>query len=147
MSGSDIISVIAIILSPAFAVLVGRILQSCAEKRADKLKILSILIGSYEDFGTDERRAFYTIPIVFHKSEDVMRRWEQNKRIIEMGSSVSQKRNLPFDASKNTPTVFPELIKAMAKDLGYPKITMDEIRRIRFKSNPASTPHNKNHGM
>ena len=108
--------------------------QGRKEKRQDKIRLLLILMGSFEYLGKEETAAFYTIPIVFHESGNVLEKWESCKEIVGNASSLSTKRGTSFDACENTRKVFPELIEAMAKDLKYNEITVDKIKRIKFKN-------------
>ncbi|MCL2401964.1 MAG: hypothetical protein FWC90_04905 [Oscillospiraceae bacterium] len=130
MNCSEMIGIVAIILSPIIALYIGQKLQDNSAKRADKMKLLYVLMGSYEYLEKDEIAAFYTIPIVFHKSKDVMKQWNISKNIIESAASLAHKRGTSYNLLKFSPDALPPLIEAMAKDLKYKKITGDEIKRI-----------------
>jgi len=70
----DIINIIAIIVIPIFAVLIGQWLQNRSEKRKDKVRVFSHLM-SYRAIGYVDQQSvniLNLIPIVFNDDKNVI---------------------------------------------------------------------------
>ena len=75
----DVLNIIALILVPILAVVVGQKLQDRAQKRNDKMQIFKILMTSRIFGWTNESvQAMNLIDIVFSDDKDVRNRIVQN---------------------------------------------------------------------
>ena len=122
MSLSDVLSLIAIILSPIAAVLIGQWLQERAKKRKDKLEIFKTLMISRSGWSMESYRALNIIDIVFSDDKTVRARWKEyyDKLCIENPSEAEL---------KIIGTAQVKLLEAMAVSLGYKdKITWETIQ-------------------
>lgn len=105
----DVINILAVFLSPIFAVLASVWLQNRLEKRRNQFDILRTLISERHHFINEETvRAYNSIDLLFHDSPEVRKKFKeyfeltlQNGREGEYG-----KKNI-------------ELLKAIAIQLGY----------------------------
>lgn len=73
----DIINIIAIIVIPIFAVLIGQWLQNRSEKRKDKVRVFSHLM-SYRAIGYVDQQSvniLNLIPIVFNDDKNVIEKY------------------------------------------------------------------------
>lgn len=119
MEVKDWINIIAIILSPIFAVLITMWLTTKNEKRKEKMEVFKQLMIARAIPGTIEYvRILNSLDVIFADSKHVRLAWK------ELFNEYA-KTNLDFCTvlSKRT-----KLIEAIAKDLGYnDKIAWDEI--------------------
>lgn len=120
----EIINIVAIIVIPILAVLIGQWLQNRSEKRKDKMRVFSHLM-SYRAFNyTDQNSVniFNSVPIVFNEDKDVIEKYN-----IYLGSmnikpeDFSQKQK----EIENNKT---KMLEAMAKTLGYKNIDWKVIQ-------------------
>ena len=73
----DIISVIAIIISPIIAVFVGQTIQDKRNKRADKMEIFKVLMISRGlGWSNESVKALNIIEIVFSDDKEVLSQWK-----------------------------------------------------------------------
>lgn len=122
MTISDILNLVAIIVAPVAAVLIGQWLQNRANKRKDKLEIFKTLMISRSGWSMESYRALNIIDIVFADDETVRARWKEyyDKLCIENPSEVELKK---------IGTAQVKLLEAMAVSLGYKdKITWETIQ-------------------
>ena len=122
MSISDILNLVAIIIAPVAAVLIGQWLQNRAENRKDKLEIFKTLMISRNGWSMESYRAFNIIDIVFADDKTVRACWKAyyEKLCIEKPSEAEQ---------KTINTARDKLLEAMAVSLGYKdKITWETIQ-------------------
>jgi len=140
---TEIISVVAIILSPIVAVLVGQILQDRAKKQEDKINILKIFMkyrreivecfdGKMSEQANDEvYKALNLIDVVFYKHPEVREKWsalsnifikmeltDESQKVVMQISGEAQKIKKDFE------TIFRELVIEIAKTVKY-KFTFD----------------------
>ena len=118
----EIITIIAIVLSPAIAVLVSIWVQSQGEKRRNKKFIFSNLMSTRHQVISDEIvRALNMIDVVFRDKEKVRELWrEYYDMLYTKGIDWKQ-----LDTKRL------ELITEMAKVVGYgKKITHIDVDRV-----------------
>lgn len=119
----EIINIIAIAMSPAIAVFIGRWLENKAEQRKDKMEIFKILMTTRIYGWTYESvKALNIIDIVFANDKDVRQTWKNlyTKYCISKPSDVELKEieKLRY-----------KLIENIAISLGYKdKITWETIQ-------------------
>lgn len=120
----DIINVIAIIVSPLVAVLVGQYLQNKEKKRADKMDIFkTLMIWRGMGWTLDSVKALNTIEVVFGDDKKVINQWKNyyNSLCIE---NPSETELLLIKNEGN------KLLAVMAKSLGYKKtVTWETIQK------------------
>lgn len=118
----EVLTILAILVSPVIAVTVSMQVQSRKEKRANQLQLLSTLIGLRHEgrVSADTVRALNLIEIVFHDEKEVRRLWKEYFDMVHnpAESALWNKKKL-------------ELITEMAKTLGYGKeishLDMDRV--------------------
>lgn len=112
----DVLNIVALILVPILAVIVGQKLQDRAQKRNDKMQIFKILMTSRIFGWTNESvQAMNLIDIVFADDEAVRKQWKVcfDKMCVEK----------PTDAElSKIKTEREKLLETMAKSLGYKDI-------------------------
>ena len=122
MSISDILNLIAIIVIPIAAVIIGQHLQNRAEKRKDKMEIFKTLMISRNGWTVESVRALNIIDIVFADDEKVRAAW----RDLYDKYSVDNPDNAHLEKIRQAQF---KLIEAMAVSLGYKdKITWETIQ-------------------
>lgn len=122
MTCGEILSLIAIIIAPIAAVLIGQWLQIKAEKRKDKLSVFKSLMISRTGWSPESVRALNIIDIVFSDDKAVRARWKDyyDKLCVENPSEIDLKK---------IKTAQEKLLEAMAVSLGYKdKITWETIQ-------------------
>ena len=119
----SIINVLAIIIIPIAAVVVGQKLQTRAKKREDKIQIFKILMTSrIYDWTTDEVHALNILDIVFSDDKEVRDSWKDlyDKLCVSNPSEVELKK---------IQTAKYKLLETIAKSLGYEnQITWETIQ-------------------
>lgn len=123
MECSDILNLIAIIVIPIAAVLIGQWLQNRSEKRKDKMQIFKILMTSrIYGWTVDSVHALNLIDIIFVKDKAVRTAW---KELFDAYSSTEQSDLM---ANKRKILMY-KLLEEMAKNIGYKKkITWETIQ-------------------
>ncbi len=122
MNFSNILNLVAIIVAPVAAVLIGQWLQDRAEKRKDKLEIFKSLMIARNRWTPESVKALNIIDIVFADDDTVRARWKEyyDKLCVEKPSETELKK---------IKTSHDKLIEAMAVSLGYKdKITWETIQ-------------------
>ena len=112
----DVLNIVALILVPILAVIVGQKLQDRAQKRNDKMQIFKILMTSRIFGWTNESvQAMNLIDIVFADDEAVRKQWKVcfDKMCVEKPTDT--------ELSK-IKTEREKLLETMAKSLGYKDI-------------------------
>lgn len=119
----EIINILAVIIAPVIAVVVGQHLQDRAEKRRDKMQIFKTLMTSRIYGWTPEGvHALNLIDVVFVKDIPVRAAW---KSLLEAYSST-EKSDL---MKKKREDLMCALLEKMAISVGYKdKITWETIR-------------------
>lgn len=123
MRCEDILNLIALIIIPIIAVIIGQYLQNRAKKREDKMDIFKALMTS-RAFGWTNASvyALNTLEIVFSDNKAVLQQWKiyYDKLCIEQPTDTDLKR---------IQTERDKLIETIAKSLGYKnKITWETIQ-------------------
>ena len=112
----DVLNIIALILVPILAVIVGQKLQDRAQKRNDKMQIFKILMTSRIFGWTNESvQAMNLIDIVFSDDKDVRKQWKVcfDKMCVEKPTETELSK-IKIEREK--------LLETMAKSLGYKDI-------------------------
>ena len=119
----EIINIIALIIIPVIAVVIGQKLQVCSQKRNDKMKIFNILMTSRIFGWTNESvQAMNLIDVVFADDKAVRKQWKIcfDKMCVENPTDTDLSK-IKLEREK--------LLEAMAKSLGYKDIiTWDSIQ-------------------
>lgn len=121
---TNIINVVAIIVIPIVAVVIGRILQDRSEKRKDKVNVFTHLM-SYRMFGYVNQysvNVLNSVPIVFHDDDKVI---ENFNNYINSLAIRKEDVSLKEKEIENNKT---KMLEAMAKSLGYKKINWELIQ-------------------
>lgn len=119
----EILNLIAIIIIPIAAVLIGQYLQNRAEKRKDKMHIFKVLMTSRIYGWTQESvHCLNIIDIVFSDDEKVRNAWKDlfDKYCVQNPDETQLKKiqNAQY-----------KLLETMAKSLGYKdKVTWETIQ-------------------
>ena len=122
MNCGDILNLIAIIVAPVAAVLIGQWLQNRANKRKDKLEIFKTLMIARNGWSPESVRALNIIDIVFADDSTVRARWKEyyDRLCVENPSETELKK---------IKTAQDKLLEAMAVSLGYKeKVTWETIQ-------------------
>lgn len=115
MECKDILNLIAIVVIPIAAVLIGQHLQNRAEIRKDKMHIFKVLMTSrIYGWTVDSVHALNLIDVVFAKDKAVRAAW---KELYEAYSSTEQS-DLMANKRKN---LMYKLLEEIAKNIGYKK--------------------------
>lgn len=112
----EIINIVALILVPILAVVVGQKLQERAQKRNDKMQIFKILMTSRIFGWTNESvQAMNLIDVVFADDKAVRKQWKTcfDKMCVENPTDTDLSK-IKVEREK--------LLEAMAKSLGYKDI-------------------------
>lgn len=123
MSVMEILNLIAIIIIPIAAVLIGQYLQNRAEKRKDKMHIFKVLMTSRIYGWTQESvHCLNIIDIVFSDDEKVRNAWKDlfDKYCVQNPDETQLKKiqNAQY-----------KLLETMAESLGYKdKVTWETIQ-------------------
>ena len=124
MQLKDIIDVVAIIVSPIVAVLIGQYLQNREKSRTDKKEILkALMVNRGLGWSIDSVKALNLIEIVFHDEDKVLSQWKKyyNKLCME-NPAESELSDMKSEGDR--------LLKVMADSLGYKdKVTWDTIQK------------------
>ena len=123
MECKDILNLIAIIVIPIAAVLIGQWLQSRSEKRKDKMQIFKILMTSrIYGWTQDSVHCMNIIDIVFADDKTVCEAWKDlHDKYCVQNPDETQLRKIQNAQYK--------LLETMAKSLGYKdKVTWETIQ-------------------
>ena len=116
MECRDIITILAILVSPAIAVVISLYIQRRTDKWQHKRFIFSSLMATRHQFYSDEIvRALNMVDVAFHDNDKVRRLW---KEYLEMLNN--QGLNNPQGWEQRNKQRL-ELIQEMAKGVGYGK--------------------------
>lgn len=112
----EIINIIALIIIPVIAVVIGQKLQVCFQKRNDKMQIFKTLMTSRIFGWTNESvQAMNLIDVVFADDKAVRKQWKIcfDKMCVENPTDTDLSK-IKLEREK--------LLEAMAKSLGYKDI-------------------------
>lgn len=118
----DWLNLVAIVMAPIVAVLIGQWLQNRAEKRKDKLEIFKALMIARNGWDLESFKAFNIIDIVYAGDNAVRQRWkEYYDRLCAENPSDTELKKIKTAQEK--------LLEAMANSLGYKdKVTWETIQ-------------------
>ena len=108
MDIGDVLNLIAIIIAPIVAVLIGQWLQNRSERRKDKLDIFKSLMIARNGWSSESVRALNIIDIVYADDTNVRMRWKEY-----------YDRLCTENPSDTDLTAQEKLLEAMAVSLGY----------------------------
>lgn len=118
----SILNVLAVLLIPIVAVIIGQFLQDRAERRKDKMEIFKILMTNRFGWSVDSVRAMNIIEIVFADDEEVRTAWKEyhDKCCVENPTETELRK---------VQTANNKLLESIAKSLGYKdKVTWETIQ-------------------
>ena len=123
MSTSDILNLIALIVVPIAAVVIGQWLQNRAEKRKDKMQIFKTLMTSrIYGWTVDSVHALNVIDIVFADDKAVRMAWKDLNDKYHVSDPDQQHL-------RKIETAQYKLLEAIANSLGYKdKVTWETIQ-------------------
>lgn len=120
----DIINVLAIIVSPVVAVIVGQVLQDRRKKRSDKMEIFkTLMISRGLGWSTESVKALNIIEVVFCDDQTVLDQWKiyYDRLCVENPNEIELSK-IKVEGDK--------LLDVMAKSLGYKEIvTWETIQK------------------
>lgn len=120
----DIINIIAIIVIPIFAVLIGQWLQNRSEKRKDKVRVFSHLM-SYRAIGYVDQQSvniLNLIPIVFNDDKNVIEKYNIYLKSLNIKTEDFPQKQKEIENNKI------KMLEEMAKNLGYKNINWEIIQ-------------------
>lgn len=120
----DIINIIAIIVIPIFAVLIGQWLQNRSEKRKDKVRVFSHLM-SYRAIGYVDQQSvniLNLIPIVFNDDKNVIEKYNIYLKSLNIKTEDFPHKQKEIENNKT------KMLEEMAKNLGYKNINWEIIQ-------------------
>ena len=122
MKTNDILTLLALIIIPIFAVVIAQWLQSCSEKRKDKMQVFRTLMTSRIGWSLEKSYALNTIDIVFADDKNVRDAWKDlyDKYCVDNPDEQHLKKIQQAEY---------KLLETMAVSLGYKnKITWETIQ-------------------
>ena len=113
MQVSEILNLVALVVVPVVAVLVGQYLQTQSKKRDDRKRIFEEIMAS-RIFGlsTETVRAYNMIHLVFASEREIREKWSEYYSALCVENP--DREHLTLCERKQL-----ELLRAMAKALGY----------------------------
>ena len=120
----NIINVVAIIVIPILAVVIGQKLQDRSEKRKDKMRVFSHLM-SYRSFDYVDQYSvniFNSVPIVFHDDNEVLEKYNIYLKSMNITPEEMSQKRKEIDNNKT------KMLEAMAKSLKYKNINWETIQ-------------------
>lgn len=122
MTCADIINIVALIVVPIVAVLIGQHLQNRAQKRKDKMEIFKTLMIARNGWTVESVRALNVIDIIFVNDKKVRNAW----RDLYDKYRVENPDNAHLEKIRQAQY---KLIEEIANSLGYKnKITWQNIQ-------------------
>ena len=118
----NVVNIVALIVIPILAVIIGQKLQERAQKRNDKIQIFKILMTSRIYGGTnDSVQAMNLIDVVFADDKAVCKQWKTcfDKMCVENPTETDL---LKIKKEKE------KLLETMAKSLGYKNVSWESIQ-------------------
>ena len=148
----NVLNIIALILVPILAVVVGQKLQDRAQKRNDKIQIFKILMTSRIFGWTNESvQAMNLIDIVFADDESVRKQWkicfdkmcvenptetelskiktEREKLLETMAKSLGYKDIITWESIQN-PYIPKGMTELMAQQQAYQSVIMEQMKNM-----------------
>lgn len=118
-----IINIVAIIVIPVIAVVIGQKLQDRSQKHKDKLDIFKVLMMNRSmGWSYESTRALNIIDVVFADDKDVRTKWGEYYTLLCIQNPNEMQK-------KQKQTAQDKLLEAMAESLGYKdQVTWDKIQ-------------------
>lgn len=121
----DAVTVLALLAGPILAVLVGRVLQKRSVAYNERSAVFKALIaGRYDALSQDRLRALALIEVVFYDEGPVVSAWRAWHEAVT-NSSLNDAHGMEIRATK-----YYDLLTAMARVLGYTRLTRNEMERV-----------------
>lgn len=120
----DIINIIAIIIIPILAVVIGQLLQNKSEKRKDKMAVFRHLM-SYRAIGYTDKESvniLNSVPIIFYKDKNVIKKFNDYMNSLNIKPEDYSQKQKEIDDNKT------KLLVEMAKVLKYRNINWEIIQ-------------------
>lgn len=118
------INLVAIIVIPILAVIIGRYLQDRSEKRKDKMRVFTHLM-SYRSFGYIDQYSvniFNSVPIIFYDDKEVIEKYNSYLKSLNIKPDDAQIKQKEIEDNKT------KMLEAMAKALKYKNINWELIQ-------------------
>lgn len=118
------INLVAIIVIPILAVIIGQYLQDRSEKRKDKMRVFTHLM-SYRSFGYIDQYSvniFNSVPIIFYDDKEVIEKYNSYLKSLNIKPDDAQIKQKEIEDNKT------KMLEAMAKALKYKNINWELIR-------------------
>ena len=108
-----VVNIVAVVLAPIVAVVIGQYLQDRSERRKDKMEIFKSLMANRSfDWTVEGARALNIIDIVFSDSPAVREKWKDYYDLLCIQNpDIMQKQKINIAKDK--------LLESMANSLGY----------------------------
>ena len=118
------INLVAIIVIPILAVIIGQYLQDRSEKRKDKMRVFTHLM-SYRSFGYIDQYSvniFNSVPIIFYEDKEVIEKYNIYLKSLNIKPDDVQIKQKEIEENKT------KMLEAMAKALKYKNINWELIQ-------------------
>lgn len=118
------INLVAIIVIPILAVIIGQYLQDRSEKRKDKMRVFTHLM-SYRSFGYIDQYSvniFNSVPIIFYDDKEVIEKYNSYLKSLNIKPDDVQIKQKEIEDNKT------KMLEAMAKALKYKNINWELIQ-------------------
>ena len=120
----ECINLVAIIVIPILAVIIGQYLQDRSEKRKDKMRVFTHLM-SYRSFGYIDQYSvniFNSVPIIFYDDKEVIEKYNIYLKSLNIKPDDVQIKQKEIEDNKT------KMLEAMAKALKYKNINWELIQ-------------------
>lgn len=129
-------NIVAVLLFPIIALLVGQILQKRAEQHRDKMNVFRSVMSFRYCFTSDAVHALNSIPVVFAKDTKVCKSWKDYYKTLCIQEANAQQ-------IKDRDNALYKLLQTMAVSLGYEKyVTWEEIQNPYYPDFMKTTKEN-----
>lgn len=118
------INLVAIIVIPILAIIIGQYLQDRSEKRKDKMRVFTHLM-SYRSFGYIDQYSvniFNSVPIIFYEDKEVIEKYNTYIKSLNIKPDDVQIKQKEIEDNKT------KMLEAMAKALKYKNINWELIQ-------------------
>lgn len=118
------INLVAIIVIPILAVIIGQYLQDRSEKRKDKMRVFTHLM-SYRSFGYIDQYSvniFNSVPIIFYDDREFIEKYNSYLKSLNIKPDDAQIKQKEIEDNKT------KMLEAMAKALKYKNINWELIQ-------------------
>ena len=118
------INLVAIIVIPILAVIIGQYLQDRSEKRKDQMRVFTHLMF-YRSFGYIDQYSvniFNSVPIIFYEDKEVIEKYNSYLKSLNIKPDDAQIKQKEIEDNKT------KMLEAMAKALKYKNINWELIQ-------------------